>query len=158
MVCQCFDNHVSPEIVPAEVYLSSSHFLSGSHMDLCNNRPSSSWPDKLHSQRPFPSLGKKVCILFCSLTVTNTSRGVGRLSSPWTTLKPKTTSRNVYILRTCFPFFNLQYLHTLKSALQQKERGSMNGADSGLWFVGIYNKVSLETKTSAETIVRLFSF
>ncbi len=54
-------------------------------------------------------------------TVTNTSRGVVRLSSLWTTLKPKTTSRNVYILHPCFPYFYLHNLgHTRKSATKEE--------------------------------------
>lgn len=82
-------------------------------MDLSYNRPGSSWPDKLHSQRPFPSLGKKgLHSLLSPMTVTNTSRGVVRLSSPWTTLKPKTTPSNVYILHPCFPYFYLPQLRT----------------------------------------------
>lgn len=108
--------------------------FSGSHMDLSSNRPGSSWPDKLHSQRPFPSLGKKVCILF-SPAVTNMSRGVVRLSSLWTTLKPKTT-RNVYILHPCFPYFYLHnWGHTWESAQQQRKR-----QDSGLLLEVIHNQ------------------
>lgn len=77
---------------PDEVYLSPPHFLCGSHVDLGHNRPGSSWPDKLHSQRPFPSLGKKVCILFSPTTVTNTRRGAVRLSSLWTNPQTKNSS------------------------------------------------------------------
>lgn len=33
-----------------------SQLLCGSHMNLSHNKLASSWPDKLHSLRPFPSL------------------------------------------------------------------------------------------------------
>lgn len=134
--------------------LSTSYILlSGCHMDLSHNRPGSSWPDKLHSQRPFPSLGKKVCILFSLTTVTNTSRGVVRLASLWTTLKPKTTPRNVYILHPCFPYFYLHNLgHTWESAQQQRKRQNL-----GLRFEANNDvlKVLLERETSAKTILDL---
>lgn len=105
-------------------------------MDLSDDRPGSSWPDKLHSQRPFPSLGKKVCILFSPTTVTNAGCGVVSLSSLWTALKPKTTARDVYILYPCFPYFYPRnWGHTWESAWQQRKR-----QDSGLRFEAIYNQ------------------
>lgn len=38
-----------------------SYDLSDAHVDFSHGKSGSSWPDKLHSQRPFLSLGKRFC-------------------------------------------------------------------------------------------------
>lgn len=122
-------------------------------MDLSHNRPSSSWPDKLHSRQPYPPLGKKFCILFSPTTVTNASRGVLRPSSLWTTLKPKTTPWNVYILHPCFLNFYLHNLgHTRESATKE---------EAGLGFEIFTtnddaSEVLIQTEISAKTMKSLF--
>lgn len=126
-------------------------------MDLSYNRPGSSWPDKLHSWWPFPPLGKKVCILFSPTTVTNTSRGVMKPSSLWTTLKPKTTPRNVYILHPCFLNFYLHNLgHTWESAT--KEGAGLQIFTTNDEALGVLFQMDMSAKTTESLLFMISQF
>lgn len=107
---------------------------SSSHIDLSYNRPGSSWPDKLHSQRPFPSLGKKVCIPFSPTTVTNKSRGVVWRGCPL--LEQSLNWKQLLEMFTFFTHVSLTFISTTYdihgSQHSNKGKGRTRG-DSSLW-------------------------
>lgn len=126
------------------------------------NEPGSSWPDKLHSQRPFPSLGKQVCILrsprrLWLIRVVRPSFLPLPLSL--NNLQAKNNSQKCLhsSLMLCSPYFYLHNLrHTWKSAKQQRKRAEVVQTQvCGLWWFTTSNDVSkvlLERKTSAKPL------